>query len=222
MTALLINSETTNSASSLTVSSRHELRIAARSRRANRAAVGPAGTWNVARRSANAPSGRRVSGDSVPIAPRFNQVPRYVREERGFTLRHDPCGVQQRQSVAPHDARRAWRPVDGGADCTPVSDDDFKVELESEPDDVLTVRLDGELDMAHADWVDDTLTAASAHHSCVAVQLDDLSFIDSAGIQVLQSLKAKGDELGISVAFVAPSGAVQRALRAAGLTDLID
>src|SRR4051794_35273584 len=67
-----------------------------------------------------------------------------------------------------------------------VSDDAFKVELESDPDDVLAVRLDGELDMAHADWVDETLAAASAHHRRIAVQLDAITFLDSAGIRVLQ------------------------------------
>jgi anti-anti-sigma factor len=103
-----------------------------------------------------------------------------------------------------------------------VSDDEFTVELASERDDVLTVRLDGELDMAHADWVDDTLAAASAHHRRVAVQLDELSFIDSAGLQVLQALRAAGNEQGIAVSFEAPSPAVSRALRAAGLTDLVD
>jgi anti-sigma B factor antagonist len=102
-----------------------------------------------------------------------------------------------------------------------VSDDDFKVELESDPDDVLTVRLDGELDMAHASWVDDTLGAAGAHHRHIGVQLDALSFIDSAGIRVLQSLEARGRELGIGVSFEEPSEPVQRALKAAGLTDLV-
>jgi anti-anti-sigma factor len=101
-------------------------------------------------------------------------------------------------------------------------DDDFKVELESHSDDVLTVRLDGELDMAHAEWVEDTLGAAGAHHRQIAVQLDELSFLDSAGIRVLQSLKAQGEELGITVSFQEPSDVVRRALAAAGLTDLAE
>ena len=103
-----------------------------------------------------------------------------------------------------------------------VSDDDFKVELESDPEEVLTVRLDGELDMAHAAWVDDTLGAAGAHHRQIAVQLDGLSFLDSSGIRVLQSLKVQGQRRGIEVRFDKPSDAVQRALAAAGLTDLVD
>jgi anti-anti-sigma factor len=102
-----------------------------------------------------------------------------------------------------------------------VSEDEFKVELASEPDDVLQVRLDGELDMAHADWVDDTLGAAGAHHRHIAVVLDGLSFIDSSGIQVLQALVGRGRELGIGVSFEDPSDAVQRALKAAGVTDLL-
>jgi len=103
-----------------------------------------------------------------------------------------------------------------------VSHDDFKVELESAPDDVLAVRLDGELDMAHADWVDDTLAAAGAHHRRIAVELDAVSFLDSSGIGVLQSLTARSRELDIDVSFVKPSAAVERALNAAGLTDLVD
>ena len=103
-----------------------------------------------------------------------------------------------------------------------VSDDDFTVELESDQDDVLTVRLDGELDIAHAAWVDDTLAAAGAHHRCVAVELDALSFLDSSGIRVLLSLKSRGRELGINVSFGKPSAAVERTLAAAGLSDLVD
>ncbi len=64
-------------------------------------------------------------------------------------------------------AAAASREPHGGRGCEPemghtgsVSEDDFTVELESDPDEVLTVRLDGELDMAHAAWVDDTLGAA--------------------------------------------------------------
>jgi anti-anti-sigma factor len=87
---------------------------------------------------------------------------------------------------------------------------------------VLTVRLDGELDMAQTAWVDDTLAAAGQHHRRIIVQLDGLSFLDSAGIGVLQSLRSRGDELGISVAFEAPSEPVQRALKAADLTELVD
>lgn len=103
-----------------------------------------------------------------------------------------------------------------------VSDDDFKVELESEPRDVLTVRLDGELDIAHADWIDDTLAAAGAHHRHIVVELDALSFIDSTGIGVLKSLQERSRELGFEVSFEKPSDAVRRALNASGVTELVD
>lgn len=101
-----------------------------------------------------------------------------------------------------------------------VSQDDFKVELESHPDDVLTVRLDGELDMAHAEWVEDTLAAAGGHHQQIAVQLDELTFLDSAGIRVLLSLKDQGQKVGIAVFFEKPSDVVRHALAAAGINDL--
>jgi anti-anti-sigma factor len=103
-----------------------------------------------------------------------------------------------------------------------VSDDDFKVELQSDRDDVLTVRLDGALDIANADWVDDTLAAAGVHHRRIAVELDAVSFLDSTGIRVLQSLRTRSRELNIEVSFVKPSAAVERVLDAAGLNDLVD
>ena len=79
-----------------------------------------------------------------------------------------------------------------------------------------------ELDMANSDWVEDTLGAAGEHHRRITVQLDALSFIDSAGIGVLQTLEARGRPLGIDVTFENPSESVQRALEAADTTQLID
>ena len=101
-------------------------------------------------------------------------------------------------------------------------DDDFTVELGSNPDDVLTVRLDGELDLAHADWVEDTLRAAAEHHRHVVVQLDAVTFIDSTGIRALQTLQNRGRELGLTVNFEQPSPAVRRALKAAGVSGALD
>jgi len=117
---------------------------------------------------------------------------------------------------------RRHRPDRPCARLVAVSDDEFTVELESDRDDVLTVRLDGELDMAHAAWVDDTLAAAGAHHRHVAVQLDAITFLDSAGIGVLQSLRTHAERLGITVTFEKPSEAVKHSLIASGLTTLID
>src|SRR3954453_12219806 len=101
-------------------------------------------------------------------------------------------------------------------------DEDFKVELGSTPEEVLTVRLEGELDLAHADWVEDTISAAAEHHRKLVVQLEALSFIDSTGIRALQALKTSGHDLGITVEFEQPSPAVQRALKAAEVTDRIE
>jgi len=103
-----------------------------------------------------------------------------------------------------------------------MGDEDFTVELESDAESVLTVRLDGELDMANSDWVDDTLGAAGEHHRRIIVQLDALTFIDSAGIGVLQALRARGRPLGIDVTFENPSEPVQRAIEAADTTELIE
>ena len=87
---------------------------------------------------------------------------------------------------------------------------------------MLTVSLDGELDMADADWVEPTLAAAAPHHRRMEVDLDGVSFIDSTGIRALVTLKQRADVIGLRFGFTHPSDAVRRTLHAAGLHDLVD
>ena len=104
-----------------------------------------------------------------------------------------------------------------------VSDsENFHVVLESTPDDVLAVSLDGELDMADADWVEATLAAAAPHHHRMEVDLDGVSFIDSTGIRALVTLKQRADVMGLVFGFKLSSPAVRRALHAARLDDLVE
>ncbi len=100
--------------------------------------------------------------------------------------------------------------------------DTFSVEMESDKNDVLTVVLDGELDMAEADWVEESLAAAAPHHRRMVVELDKLTFIDSSGIRALVKLRQKADTNGLRIQFRKPSSAVLRFLTAAGLTDILE
>gem|GEM_PF-6492573 len=102
-----------------------------------------------------------------------------------------------------------------------MTDDEFKVEMQSDGDDVLTVRLSGELDLAEADWVEETVAAAAPHHRRMVVQLDGVGFIDSTGIRTLLTLKARADVLGIRLDFENPSDTVRRTLHHAGLLGII-
>lgn len=100
--------------------------------------------------------------------------------------------------------------------------DSFSVEMESDPDDVLAVTLDGELDMAEVDWVEATLSAAAPHHRRMEVDLHDLSFVDSAGLRTLVTLQQRAKVIGLEFRFVNPSTEVQRTLSAAGLDHIVE
>ncbi|WP_116997654.1 STAS domain-containing protein [Desertimonas flava] len=102
------------------------------------------------------------------------------------------------------------------------SDDTFHVEMDSHPDDTLTVTLAGELDVNEADWVEDTLSAAAAHHSKLAIDLSGLEFLDSTGLRSLVTLKQRAAILQIEVRFERPSSAVSRVIAAAGLQSTLD
>lgn len=100
--------------------------------------------------------------------------------------------------------------------------DSFSVEMESDSDDVLAVALDGELDMSEVDWVEAALSAAAPHHRRMEVDLHDVSFIDSTGLRTLVTLKQRAGVIGLEFRFTNPSTEVRRALRAAGLDDIVE
>ena len=99
--------------------------------------------------------------------------------------------------------------------------DTFNVEMQSDANDVLRVVLDGELDMADADWVEESLAAAAPHHRCMVIELDKLTFIDSTGIRALLALRQRANVADIAVQFRNPTKAVSRTLTSAGLTEIL-
>lgn len=98
--------------------------------------------------------------------------------------------------------------------------DTFNVEMQSDANDVLTVVLDGELDMSDADWVEESLAAAAPHHRRMVIELDKLTFIDSTGIRALLALRQRARVADITVQFRNPTEAVSRTLTSAGLTEI--
>jgi anti-sigma B factor antagonist len=104
----------------------------------------------------------------------------------------------------------------------PEEDETFTVELQSDANDVLIVTLQGELDMADADWVEETLAAAAPHHRSVVIELDKLSFIDSTGLRALITIRQRAELSGIELRLSKASTAVLHTLSAAGLTQILD
>lgn len=106
----------------------------------------------------------------------------------------------------------------------PMSDgsDTFKMEMESTPDDILTVALEGDLDLAEADWVEDTLAAAAPHHRRLDIVLEKVTFLDSGGLRAIVTLRQRADILELDLRLCRPSPAVSRTLDGAGLLDVID
>lgn len=102
-----------------------------------------------------------------------------------------------------------------------VSDSEsFHIEMDSHDDDTVTVVLDGEMDMADADWVEATLATAAEHHRLMNIDLSGLSFIDSTGLRALLSIQQGAKIRGIELRFTHPSSAVSRVLEAASFTGL--
>lgn len=82
------------------------------------------------------------------------------------------------------------------------------------------IRVEGELDLAVADQLRDTLERAVAESSEVLIRLEACEFIDSTGIAVIvHAHKHAADEGKRAVAICAPSSQVFRVLSVTGLTD---
>jgi anti-sigma B factor antagonist len=83
---------------------------------------------------------------------------------------------------------------------------------------VTRIDLAGELDMSNAAAIFDQLSSASAGESAVQVDLGGLSFIDSAGIALLDRLNRALAGTGTTLRFVAPAGST--AARTLSLTGM--
>lgn len=82
------------------------------------------------------------------------------------------------------------------------------------------VRLIGKLDREHADAAREILTAIAG--STVVVNLSDLTFIDSAGVEALQAAKRRIEAQGDSVKFWGAQPTVRRVLGGAGVEDWLN
>lgn len=80
------------------------------------------------------------------------------------------------------------------------------------------VQVEGELDLAVADRLDEVLSAAAAECDSVLVGLDRCTFIDSSGIAVILRAHNRMKEDGRRLAVYAPSDQVLRVLSMTGLT----
>lgn len=99
---------------------------------------------------------------------------------------------------------------------------DLHVDLDHQPDAVV-VRLDGEIDLANAGALrEQALEQARTHlPACLVVDLGDVTYIDSAGIEMLFQLYTALDETGQTLITVAPPGApAHRLLQLAAAGDV--
>ena|SRR5215203_776889 len=80
------------------------------------------------------------------------------------------------------------------------------------------LQIEGELDLAVAEQLDEVLTAAGAECTCVVVGLERCAFIDSSGIAVLLRAHNRMAEEGRRLVVYAPTDQVLRVLTMTGLT----
>ena len=82
------------------------------------------------------------------------------------------------------------------------------------------IVLAGEIDIAAADAVRAELARCTSAARPVTVDLRDVSFIDSSGIEVLCAARRDAERVGGSVVLRSPSDVVVRVLEVTGLDDL--
>jgi anti-sigma B factor antagonist len=81
------------------------------------------------------------------------------------------------------------------------------------------IQIEGELDLAVANQLDEILTAACEQCAQVVVGLERCAFIDSSGIAVILRAHNRMQEDGRRLAVYAPSAQVLRVLSMTGLTE---
>jgi stage II sporulation protein AA (anti-sigma F factor antagonist) len=89
-------------------------------------------------------------------------------------------------------------------------------ERELQPD-CSDVQVEGELDLAVADQLDEILAAAAAKYSRVLVGLERCAFIDSSGIAVILRARNRMEEEGHRLVVYAPTDQVLRVFSMTGL-----
>lgn len=87
---------------------------------------------------------------------------------------------------------------------------------------VVHIMVVGEVDMANADLVADEIRSAVTNQAtAVAVDLADVTYLDSAGLRLLFDLAVRLPTLQITLEILAPPGsASRRVIEMSGLTEL--
>jgi anti-anti-sigma factor len=80
------------------------------------------------------------------------------------------------------------------------------------------VQVEGELDLAVADRLDEVLATAVEQCDCVLISLERCAFIDSSGIAVILRAHHRMEAEGNQLAVYAPTDQVLRVLSMTGLT----
>lgn len=83
----------------------------------------------------------------------------------------------------------------------------------------LRVLVRGEIDAASVDLLRYPLEHLMISDSCVEIDMNEVSFLDSSGIRVLVAALKNGDALGTTVRVVNPSPVVSRVLAVTGLLE---
>jgi anti-sigma B factor antagonist len=85
-------------------------------------------------------------------------------------------------------------------------------------DGYVTLRVSGEIDLYTAPALRDAaLTALRQHGSTLRVDLRDVTFMDSTGIEVLLATRRRADLEGGSLTLCRPTSAVRRIIEVTGL-----
>ena len=89
-------------------------------------------------------------------------------------------------------------------------------------DDLVAVTVSGELDVSNAAWLDDTLHHAIENGAAeVIVDLAALTFMDSAGLSVLEDAHTRLHVSGGTLSILNPTPRVARLLEITGLLSLL-
>ena len=87
---------------------------------------------------------------------------------------------------------------------------------------VLVARLSGELDLANAGLIRSELLEAARDVDAVIADLDELTYIDSAGLSLLDDLARRLRDRGIALrAVISDQSLVRRTLAIAGMDALL-
>jgi anti-sigma B factor antagonist len=100
-----------------------------------------------------------------------------------------------------------------------VGNEHLRIEVRQEQDRVV-LELDGELDLLGAPLLQSEIEAVEAREPVMVVlDLDELGFIDSAGLRVILAAHERTRERGAEFAVTRGSQQVQRLLNIAGVSE---